>query len=140
MLDYIGLENFRVFKERQDFKFAPITILTGPNGSGKSSIIKAIQLLEGHNLSDYLDFSKGQHQLGTFQEAVNKQRKKDPISFYFQLNFFELDDSLTVKLSYNDAGVRGKLSNIEVSETNTGTKVEVEITFANDPINRISIF
>ncbi len=41
----LGLENFRVFKDKTDFEFAPITILTGTNSSGKSSLINAIRLL-----------------------------------------------------------------------------------------------
>ena len=41
----LGLENFRVFKDKVHFDFAPITILTGTNNSGKSSLIRAMELL-----------------------------------------------------------------------------------------------
>lgn len=44
-LNGLGLENFRVFKEKHWFDFAPITILTGTNSSGKSSLINAIEIL-----------------------------------------------------------------------------------------------
>lgn len=44
-IKHLGLENFRVFKERTDFDFAPITILTGTNSSGKSSLINAMEIL-----------------------------------------------------------------------------------------------
>lgn len=40
-----AVENFKIFKERQEFDLKPITILVGPNGSGKSSVIKALELL-----------------------------------------------------------------------------------------------
>ncbi|TAD93008.1 MAG: hypothetical protein EAY75_01460, partial [Bacteroidetes bacterium] len=45
-LTHLGLENFRVFKNKTDFDFAPITILTGTNSSGKSSLISAMEMLK----------------------------------------------------------------------------------------------
>jgi predicted ATP-dependent endonuclease of OLD family len=50
-LKHFGLENFRVFKNRTDFDFAPITILTGTNSSGKSSLISAMEILSSSNLT-----------------------------------------------------------------------------------------
>ena len=44
----IGLENFRVFKDKTWFDFAPITILTGTNNSGKSSLVRAVNLLSNY--------------------------------------------------------------------------------------------
>lgn len=41
-----ALENFKVFKDKQVFNIAPITILTGANSSGKSSLIKSMNLLK----------------------------------------------------------------------------------------------
>jgi AAA15 family ATPase/GTPase len=42
-LKSFGIENFRVFKEKTEFEFAPITVLTGTNSSGKSSLVRAMQ-------------------------------------------------------------------------------------------------
>ncbi len=42
----LGLANFRVFKDKTHFEFAPITILTGMNSSGKSSLINSILVLK----------------------------------------------------------------------------------------------
>jgi predicted ATPase len=47
-LKNIGLKNFRVFKDKTHFEFAPITILTGTNGSGKSSLITALDTLKNY--------------------------------------------------------------------------------------------
>jgi AAA15 family ATPase/GTPase len=41
-LPFISIDNFRVFKEKTEFEFAPITILTGTNSSGKSSLVDAL--------------------------------------------------------------------------------------------------
>lgn len=47
-LEYLkafGLENFKVFKEKTEFEFAPITVLTGTNISDKSSVVLTIRAL-----------------------------------------------------------------------------------------------
>lgn len=41
----LSIKNFKVFKEKQDINFAPITILTGANNTGKSSIRHALDFL-----------------------------------------------------------------------------------------------
>ncbi|MBK8329321.1 MAG: DUF3696 domain-containing protein [Bacteroidetes bacterium] len=57
-INYFGVENFRVFKDFQQFNFKPITILTGTNSSGKSSLTKALMLLKSIDFRvnyDYLE-------------------------------------------------------------------------------------
>jgi len=46
MIEQISFENYKLFKERQDLKLKPLTILIGKNSSGKSSITKLLPLLE----------------------------------------------------------------------------------------------
>lgn len=46
VLQGIGFENFRVFKQKTLLDFAPLTVLTGTNGSGKSSVINALHLMK----------------------------------------------------------------------------------------------
>ncbi|MBI9061963.1 MAG: AAA family ATPase [Marinilabiliaceae bacterium] len=41
----IGFENFRIFKNHQQFSLKPLTLFTGPNGSGKSTLQKVLILL-----------------------------------------------------------------------------------------------
>ena len=81
-LNRIGLTNFRVFKERTELALAPITILTGTNSSGKSSVLKAFQLLQ-ENIKDigYLNFSEGEHKLGNFELALNRDAQNKTITF-----------------------------------------------------------
>lgn len=86
------IKNFRVFDEQgATFEMAPITILTGCNSSGKSSVTKSLMLLHplmqqykqdiqngtfgtfsGPGFSSHLlDFTRGNHKLGTLEKAVN---------------------------------------------------------------------
>ena len=95
----LSLENFRVFKEKTHFDFAPLTILTGANNAGKSSVLKALLLLaDNAQKNDFLelDFSGDQHHLDTFDYTVNKDSKSDEISISFDLSMLgeiEMDNS-----------------------------------------------
>jgi ABC-type lipoprotein export system ATPase subunit len=81
-LKSISLDQFRCFKERTEFRMAPITILIGPNGSGKSSVLKGLQLLQSNafrnNLVD-LAFSDSSHRLGSFSSSVSRSSDEDRI-------------------------------------------------------------
>lgn len=75
-LEGLGLQNFRNFDKKQNFEFAPITLLTGTNNAGKSSVFKAIQFLT-HNfkdgiVSEKLDFKSMKHELGSLERIVNR--------------------------------------------------------------------
>ena len=78
-LKKLGLENFRKFKDYQEFEFKPITILVGPNNSGKSSLIKALLLLQENLINglDDLKFgSETKHRILSFGHALNSSSKK----------------------------------------------------------------
>jgi predicted ATPase len=75
-LEGLGLQNFRTFNKKENFEFAPITLITGTNNSGKSSLFKAIQLLV-HNyqdgiVSEILDFKPLKHELGNLDRVFNR--------------------------------------------------------------------
>lgn len=93
-LSSLGLENFRTFRERATFDFAPLTILTGPNSSGKSSIFKALLLLqESARKGDLtqLNFKGGTHHLGSFETAKNQNSGEAEISFEIGLRGKEVE-------------------------------------------------
>ena len=46
MLEHISLRNFKGFKDLENLKVRPITILCGTNSCGKSSILQSILLLK----------------------------------------------------------------------------------------------
>lgn len=75
-LEGLRLQNFRTFSKKEDFEFAPITIITGTNNAGKSSVFKAIQFLV-HNfkdgiVSEALDFKTMKHELGNLERIFNR--------------------------------------------------------------------
>jgi len=45
MIDYISFKNYRAFKEKQELRIRPITVLFGKNNSGKSAILKLPALI-----------------------------------------------------------------------------------------------
>jgi AAA15 family ATPase/GTPase len=94
-INKISVENFRVFKEKTTFQLKPITILTGPNNSGKSSLLKLINLLyssfDKNNSTNELLFNSGNHNLGTFDNAITRNSENDfiKIEFDFPLDYFD---------------------------------------------------
>ena len=58
MVSKIRFKNFKLFKNWQELKIEPITILIGKNNSGKTALLKLLPLLES-SLS------------GKFDEAIN---------------------------------------------------------------------
>jgi len=87
----IGLKNFRIFKDYQEFKLKPITVLTGPNNSGKSTFSKMFKLInEGfrtrNNIKeiDVLYFTdKLRQEIGDFDANVSRFSDDD----YIELSF-----------------------------------------------------
>lgn len=88
----ISLENFKIFSDKQDFEFAPITILTGSNSSGKSTINQALRLLSKHfknkitnvdgkielnQLLKKIDSRDVEEKVGEFQNYLNKNYKNE---------------------------------------------------------------
>jgi AAA15 family ATPase/GTPase len=44
-LNKLTIENFKSFKNRSEFEFAPITLLIGQNNSGKSTVLQSVKVL-----------------------------------------------------------------------------------------------
>jgi predicted ATPase len=109
----ISFENFRIFKDKNDFDLAPITILTGANNSGKSSVIKGLKLLqsfwENKDGKNNLYFEEDRHLLGSFENILSYNSDKKEIVITYRLhkhilfenmyveNTFELDESNSMK-------------------------------------------
>lgn len=141
----IGLENFRVFKNKVEIDLHPITILTGANNSGKSSILKSLLLLSDNakrtNFLE-LDFSGDKHNLDAFKFTKNNSSENDCIAINFQIVQFggEISEvvqgetygadkyfidfeipfpgKLDVSLKYKQNDERGKLVEFELQTEN----------------------
>lgn len=103
----LGLENFRVFSEKTDFEFSPITILTGTNSSGKSTVINALHILKRY-LGDKqlrqldeigeLSLSDIGERLGDFTKLVNRYSDHPTIAIYLPTHLEGVVDEIKLKL------------------------------------------
>ncbi|MCU4177323.1 AAA family ATPase [Carboxylicivirga sp. N1Y90] len=95
MINKIGLQNFRVFKEEQSFDFKQINILTGANNCGKSAIQKFLFLLKS-------SFSEG-GKSSTFEKLVFNTETIQKIDLYENnLTYKSDDDKMIFTLGYSD--------------------------------------
>lgn len=106
----LGITNFRVFKDRQEFDIRPITLLTGPNNSGKSAFTKLLELLKLGTQT--LNFNQGRHNLGGFENAINWSSNKKEFTIDFNSDFDFFSSNMTSSIVYND----GKAKELTVSD------------------------
>ena len=84
----IGVENFKIFKDKVEFDFGGVIVITGPNGSGKSTLIDLVKLML-HNFKDgpqrFLDTSiiSGGNSLNVAEYLENFERSEDDVTFYY---------------------------------------------------------
>ena len=132
----LGLENFRVFSEYQEFDLKPITILTGPNNSGKSTLHRAIYMMansfkndRGEIVLDKLSFDKINEKIGGFGSnlSFDNNSKKMKLSFVFKSRY--LNNSFKIVLSY-----KGDKSN------KNGLLTELEYFIKNEHRNNLLLF
>jgi predicted ATPase len=100
----LRLENFRPFRDSNEFRLAPLTCLVGTNSSGKSSIITALlllkQSLEQQRISSRvtpLTLSGPYCDLGNFRDVVHAHRMKSQIGFTFRVPVAMLRQNPTEK-------------------------------------------
>ena len=98
MINKIGVENFRVFKEYKEFEIRPITLLTGPNNAGKSSFTKLLLLLK--NGIQKLNFKEGLHNLESFDKVLNWDKNDDILKLRFENKISILGDDFFVEYKY----------------------------------------
>ena len=133
-----GLENFRVFKDKTWFDFAPITILTGTNNSGKSSLVRAVNLLsnffearemklnEENEIPDLMDIEELLGILGDFSKLPNNTSDSNTISFYLPFQLRGIIQKLKLKLDFTlqDEDLKqGKLNGISILLNETDEEI-----------------
>lgn len=105
MITNYSIENFKVFSEKTNLKFAPITLIYGPNSSGKSSIIQSLLVLKESLLSSNILKSNNIYfELGSYLSVVNEHDSEKKISFNIDVDgleyIFEYAYSKDNKISY----------------------------------------
>lgn len=120
-----SIENFKVFRNKTEFEFAPITILTGKNSSGKSSLIRAFQFLElcfkNGEIVDVIDIEEELNILGDFSKIINENNNKNKLffTFYLPITLRGILKKLKLKISYTKDSKfsnEGRLSEIVIFE------------------------
>jgi len=90
MINEISLKNFKGFKNLDQLKFKPVTILCGVNSSGKSSILQSIllakQTVESQNPNQTLLLNGRFVHLGTFENIIFSKNPNKPVSLNFSFN------------------------------------------------------
>lgn len=161
--------NYRIFENEQKFALSPINFLIGPNSSGKSSIFKALLLLKSNITSDLqiLDFSNTKHNLGSFDNTVNKLSNFENLTFGFTATvndsyqysytkipyttrrsiynilvedsaFVNKEIELRVFLTYEKNDLSGKLKIIEIfKENDANSFLKLEIGSVDDEFHKL---
>ncbi len=148
-LNFIGIENFKVFKDLNRFELKPITILVGTNSSGKSSLTKGIltikssfekvrgkdsltlnSLTRGNKRIYFDETEKLSFQsvpnLGNFSNCVNNKSDSPYISFELPIKFLPLQDSFVIRFTYkkSDNAIQdGVQANIKITHLDTNTVI-----------------
>jgi predicted ATPase len=117
-INKISIKNFKVFKDKTEFELAPITLLTGPNNSGKSSFTKFLDLLSSNykNPSGFsvLDFIKGKHQLGEFNNIINWDSNSELLSFELDFPLSYFDENFKIQFNYSSYQENGVLHSFKI--------------------------
>ena len=81
MIKSINLKNFKTFKEIDELKFAPLTIILGSNSSGKSTILQEIlilkQTLDSPTTDETILLNGANVSLGEFNDVINESAKSE---------------------------------------------------------------
>jgi predicted ATPase len=108
MLENISLKNFKGFKDLENLKVKPITILCGTNSCGKSSILQSIlllkQTLESQTPNQILLLNGRFVHLGSFENIIFEKNLDNRLVF-----------ELTWKLTQEDIGSPTRKSASEVA-------------------------
>lgn len=139
----IYFDNYRIFEKQNNFDLTPINFLIGPNSSGKSSIFKALLLLKSNITNDLqiLDFSNTKHNLGSFENTINKNCKTESLTFGFEATVNDEFQYSYNKLSFT---TRRSIYNILIEDGDKEVSLKIFLTYTkNDTsgkLRKIEIF
>ena len=96
-MERIALKNFRCFREAEDVRLAPLTLLVGENSTGKTSFLAMIRALWDIAYQQRIpDFKEPPYDLGSFDEIAHyhgeKEDRADSFSAGFKTHWKHMDD------------------------------------------------
>lgn len=152
-LPNISIDNFRAFKEKTDFEFAPITILTGANSSGKSSLIDALRIFQNFSADFTNPYTKEfwnklinlkedtfNYRIPSFKDLANHNTDKVTVGLEFKCRFIGMTEDVTLLLEFqskDNNGVDGILESLLYK--NEDGSVFFSIKFEKDNVTNIEI-
>ncbi|WDF68679.1 DUF3696 domain-containing protein [Sphingobacterium oryzagri] len=130
----IFFNNYRVFANENKFELSPINFLIGPNSSGKSSIFKALLLLKSNVTNDLqiLDFSNTKHNLGSFENTINKDCTTSSLTFGFEAT---VNDDLQYSYNKLPFTTRRSIYNILIEDALKEVSLKIFLTYVKNDIS-----
>ena len=82
------MENFRCFRERQDVRLAPLTLLVGENSTGKTSFLALIRALADAGYGRFVpDFNQRPYDLGSYDDIAFNTSGNATVASEFRSGF-----------------------------------------------------
>jgi len=106
-MNKITLENFRCFRERQEARLAPLTLLVGENSTGKTSFLALIRALwDAAFHQDIPNFKEEPYDLGSYDEIAHFRGGKDGLANRFEagFDFGQGDSALHYEVAFEKSG------------------------------------
>ncbi len=87
-MDSITLENFRCFRDKQEARLAPLTLLVGDNSTGKTSFMAMIRALWDVAYEHKIpDFKEAPYDLGSFDDIAHHRGRRGGRATEFGASF-----------------------------------------------------
>lgn len=133
-INNIYFQNYRIFEGPQKFNLRPINFLIGPNSSGKSSIFKALLLLKSNITNDLqiLDFSNTKHNLGSFENTVNKNCTSKDLTFGFEATINDGSPYSFNKISFTS---KRSIYNVLIEDSDKEINIKILLTYSRNDIS-----
>lgn len=133
-INNIYFQNYRIFEGQQKFDLRPINFLIGPNSSGKSSIFKALLLLKSNITNDLqiLDFSNTKHNLGSFENTVNKNCTSKNLTFGFEATINDGSPYSFNKISFTS---KRSIYNVLIEDSDKEINIKILLTYTQNDIS-----
>ena len=133
-MNTITLENFRCFRERQQVRLAPLTLLVGENSTGKTSFMAfARALWDAAYLHVIPDFKEAPYDLGSFDEIAHYRGGRAGRALEFSGGFDAVPTATFEELGTAEA--EDKLLSFEVTFGRKGTApVPTRVRFGFDDV------
>ena len=122
----IALENFRCFRNKQDVRLAPLTLIVGENSTGKTSFMALIRALWDVAYGNRVpDFKEDPYDLGSFDEIAHHRGAKGGRADTFKAGFSSASRTRKAKEGTdNECGPQSLLCNVWKGWNRSGSGTE----------------